>query len=156
MIESEATVIETEGDYVWVAAAAKSSCGSCSVKSGCGVSALDSVFGRRVNHVRAFNPIQAGPGDRVIVGIHESTLLKSMGWLYFVPLMGLVLGAAFASLLHTHDLVSVLGGVLGFGVGSLAARRAVGGLESDESQRPRLIRIAGPATQVTVSADFVR
>jgi len=89
-VEEEAVVVAREGRYAWVEAARQSHCGQCAVAKGCGTAALGKALGRRVNRVRALNPIGARPGERVVVGVRGEALVKGSLWLYGVPLLAML------------------------------------------------------------------
>lgn len=91
MIEESGTVVATAGEDAWVETSRGSSCGSCSAK-GCGTGALSEVLGRRTQQLRVKNPIGAARGDRVVLGIDESALLRGSLAVYLVPLLALLGG----------------------------------------------------------------
>jgi sigma-E factor negative regulatory protein RseC len=113
MIEEIATVIETEGEMMSVEIQRQSSCGACSVKSGCGTNLIASLFGKRRAMLSLPNTIHARPGDRVVLGIRENDLVAGSIRLYLLPLAGLLLGALAGHLLAGTELFSIAGGLLG-------------------------------------------
>ncbi len=113
MIEEIATVIKTEGETMSVEIQRQSSCGACSVKSGCGTNLIASLFGKRRAMLSLPNTIHARPGDRVVLGIRENDLVKGSIRLYLLPLAGLLLGALAGHLLAGTELFSIAGGLLG-------------------------------------------
>lgn len=98
MIEEQATVIDREGDYVWVQTQRQSSCGQCSVKGGCGTQVLSKVLGNKTSHVRCLNSHDVKIGDRVIIGIEESALLSGSFLMYLLPLLSMILFGGLAAL----------------------------------------------------------
>ena len=113
MIEELATVIETEGEMMTVEIQRQSSCGACSVKSGCGTNLIASLFGKRRAMLSLPNTIHARAGDRVVLGIRENDLVTGSIRLYLLPLAGLLLGALAGHLLTGTELFSIAGGLLG-------------------------------------------
>ncbi len=113
MIEEIATVIKTEGEMMSVEIQQQSSCGACSVKSGCGTNLIASLFGKRRAMLSLPNTIHARPGDRVVLGIRENDLVSGSIRLYLLPLAGLLLGALAGHLLAGTELFSIAGGLLG-------------------------------------------
>lgn len=113
MIEELATVIRTEGNMMSVEIQRQSSCGSCSVKAGCGTNLVASLFGKRQAMLSLPNTIQAQPGDRVVLGIRENDLLAGSIRLYLLPLAGLLLGALAGHLLAGNELFAIAGGLTG-------------------------------------------
>ena len=68
-------MVATEGREAWVETSRRSSCGSCEAKS-CGTGTLSQILGRKTQRMRVDNPVGAKPGDRVVLGISESALIK--------------------------------------------------------------------------------
>ncbi len=113
MIEEIATVIKTEGEMMSVEIQRQSSCGACSVKSGCGTNLIASLFGKRRAMLSLPNTIHARAGDRVVLGIRENDLVTGSIRLYLLPLAGLLLGALAGHLLAGTELFAIAGGLLG-------------------------------------------
>lgn len=150
VIESEARVVACEEEsgaaadgapgFVWVEAASQSACGSCSVKGGCGVASLDRLFGRRVNRVRAWNDLGAKVGERVLLGLDEGAMLRSLLWVYAWPLVMALVTATAVEAWLAEPLGTVLAAVLGFVAAAWLGRAAVRRLEADPAMRPRLLK----------------
>ena len=128
MIEEAATIVSCRGDYAEVETERREACGSCAVGQGCGAALLARVFGSRSSRLRVDNPIQAAPGDRVIVGVPESGVVAASMVLYLTPLLGLILFASLGQLgaawsgVEADEWPSVLAGLLGLASGLLVAR----------------------------------
>lgn len=121
MIEETALVVETEGEYAWVETQRRSSCGSCSVK-GCGTGALSKILGKRSQRLRVLNPVDAKPGEEVVLGIREQDLLKGSLAVYIVPLLMMLAGALLGEALAPQwgsdtEALSLLLGLLGLAGG---------------------------------------
>ena len=71
MIEERALVTSRDGEFANIETRRTTACGHCQVESACSTSLLSKYFGYRNLSVRALNPIDACPGDEVIVGLHE-------------------------------------------------------------------------------------
>lgn len=123
MIEELATVIKTEGDVMAVEIQRQSTCGSCSVKSGCGTNLVASLFGKRRALLSLPNTIHARPGDRVVLGISEKDLVTGSIRLYLYPLAGLLFGAIAGHLLAGSELFTILSGLTGMILVLLGLRR---------------------------------
>ncbi len=124
MIEENGQVVKVEDDgFVWVETLRPSTCGACADRQGCGTSVLASVLGQRQSPVRVINSIGAVAGDRVVIGVSESGLLRGSLAIYAVPLAGLFIGALTGHYLGdggTHryaDLWDLLGAAAGLAVG---------------------------------------
>ncbi len=120
MIEQPARVIAADADWVEIEAQRQTGCSGCSAQTGCGVSLLDRVLGRRPLRLRLPNAINAQPGDKVLLGIADDELLKAAVIAYLLPLLGLLVGAMIGAWLFprlglgSNELWSLAGGVLGF------------------------------------------
>ena len=123
MIEELATVIKTEGEVMAVEIQRQSTCGSCSVKSGCGTNLVASLFGKRRALLSLPNTIDARPGDRVVLGIREKDLVTGSIRLYLYPLAGLLFGAMTGHLLAGSELFTILSGLTGMILVLLGLRR---------------------------------
>ena len=118
MIEENALVVATEGEYAWVETSRRSSCGSCEAK-GCGTGALSQVLGRRTQRLRVKNPIAADSGDQVVLGITESALLKGSIAVYLVPVLALLAGGIFGEMMAIQLNLPQEGTSIFLGLGAL-------------------------------------
>lgn len=129
MIEEQAMVVSIEGEFAMVETSRAHACGPCGAKSMCGVSALAKFLGKRRSAVKVRNPIGAGPGDRVVVGLDESVLTTGSFVIYIVPLLTLVMFAVAGQWLagalgfESVEPMAIAGGLLGLWLGLSAARR---------------------------------
>jgi len=119
MIEESGRVVAIDGNDAWVETSRRSSCGSCEAK-GCGTGTLSQILGRKTQRLRVKNPVGAVPGDRVILGIRESALIKGSLAVYLVPLLALLGGGLFGELMGAQL------GVPGEGATIFAALIALG------------------------------
>ncbi len=130
MIEERARVIAVEQGRVWVEAAQQSACGACAARAGCGTSVLGKVLGVKPVRVEvdARRVANLQPGEQVRIALDESTLVQGTLWLYGLPLLLLLSGAAFGTFMAPRtglhpDFAAVLGAVLGLGLALLFLRR---------------------------------
>jgi len=142
MIEQYATVVRLEGDRAWITAERESSCGQCSLRKGCGTAVLANVLGRRSVNLWALNPLQAQPGERVVVGLDESAMLRGAMAVYLVPLLALILGAGL--LAGQGDTAAIAGGVVGFLAGLFWLRRFHQRIQYDPRFQPVILRRLQP------------
>ena len=147
MIEEDGQVVKVEDDgFVWVETLRKSTCGACAVRQGCGTSVLASVLGQRQAPVRVINSIGAVAGDRVVIGISESGLLRGSLAVYAVPLAGLFIGALAGHYLGdsgTHgvaDLWDLVGAAAGFTSGFVWLKRFSHATGRDGRYLPVILR----------------
>lgn len=130
MIEETALVLSVTGARAEVETQRVSACGNCPTQAGCGAggSLLGGLFGNRPSRLWVLNSIQAQPGERVVVGLPEQSLLRAAALLYGLPVAGLILGAlagqgVLAPWVSTgEELAAALGGLLGLIAGFLWAR----------------------------------
>lgn len=129
MIEESALVIACEEGYAFVETQVQAACGSCQAKSGCSTSVLSGLFKRRHNRLKVLNPIQASPGQRVIIGLQEQALVSFSLIAYLLPLLSMLLAAiglqAAASYWQWRggELASIVGGLSGLTIGFLLVKR---------------------------------
>ncbi len=109
-------VVEVCDDHVVVETQRQSTCGGCSLRSGCGTGLLGSVLGVRRNRVRALADLRLKPGDRVNLELSHAALLQASALMYGLPLLGLLLGAVVPGLAGWPEWL-----VTAVGLGGLAA-----------------------------------
>lgn len=122
MIEESAQVVAVEGEsgeYVWVETQRQSTCGGCAANQACGTATLAKVLGTRRTRVRAINQSGAKLGDRVIVGIDESALIRGSLAVYAMPLLTLMGGGIVGALLSERLQVTGESLTLGLGIAGL-------------------------------------
>lgn len=120
MIEQTGIVVAIEGDWARIETQRRPACGGCSADGACTTSLLARYFGRKQTPLRVRNSIGAVPGDQVVVGVPEGTLLAAAFAAYLIPLLALIGGAIAGA--YLGDLVipaytqefSILGGLGGF------------------------------------------
>ena len=97
MLVEIATVVHYENGIAQVQCSAKSACGSCTAQQGCGTKALSALAGEKTEPLK--------PGDRIELGLSETTLLNGVMWIYGVPLLVLILSAIIFSTVFKNELV---------------------------------------------------
>jgi sigma-E factor negative regulatory protein RseC len=139
-VREEGIVVESHGDRATIAVERGSACKHCSAK------ALCRPFGETSNRIEVANPIGAEQGQRVVVAIEPTRLVRNAVVLYGVPLVALIIGAALGS--HVArvllgDNAADIGAIVGAAVFLAAAlialrvldRRAAGRLD----RLPRIV-----------------
>jgi sigma-E factor negative regulatory protein RseC len=153
MIEEQALVVSVEKIYphdAWVKTQRQSSCGSCEGKSACGTQVLSKVIGQRSNTVKVLNPTHAKAGDFVIIGIDEKALLSGSFYLYFLPLVGMIIFSLLGTVLSTAlnldnatiDFISIVYAVLGFLSGVWLTRKKI--TSRSKHFQATIVRILNP------------
>jgi sigma-E factor negative regulatory protein RseC len=147
MIEEDGQVVKVGDDgFVWVETRRPSTCGACADRKGCGTSVLASVLGQRQVPVRVINSIGAVAGDRVVIGVSESGLLRGSLAVYAVPLTGLFIGALTGHYLgdggipRFAELWDLLGAAAGFAAGLVWLKRFSRATARDGRYQPVILR----------------
>lgn len=155
MLETEGVVIFAEGGDAVVETSRVSACGSCSSSQSCGTTSLSQLLGAKINSFKVLNPVGADVGDRVVIGVEESVLLKSSTILYVLPLVCLLAGAVIGDVLaqvSMKDVYSACGAGLGLVVGFFALKVAAAWAGSQGEFRPVILRRVLPQRIVSLAA----
>lgn len=139
MIREWATVISWQNAEAVVSCDVKSSCNSCASRSGCGSRVLNKL-GPQTTHtltVPSQQPLFAG--QKVELGIAESSLLGSALLVYMSPLVGLFVVAGLFQALFGSDLAAFCGALMGGIAGFLLARRLSARLSHREAWQPIIL-----------------
>lgn len=101
MIEEDAQVIALNGKDITLQAQPSSACTSCQAKNSCGQGLLSRYFNQNPGQIVIKNALldedfkDLKVGDRVLIGIEESAILRGAFYAYMLPLLSMV---AFAIL----------------------------------------------------------
>ena len=145
MASEEGVIIRIDAAGTWVRTVRSEACDSCSSKGAC-----HTMGGGQEMEVAVLNPIQARVGDRVILKLDASPLLKATFLIYMFPILLLMAGAAAGEWIsRSSGLDSPLPPAL-LGFGSLAAglyvmRIIARRLAKKDEYRPRIARVLGKA-----------
>lgn len=121
----------------------KASCSSCASRAGCGSRVLNKL-GPQTSHtisVPCEQPLAAG--QKVELGIAESSLLGSAMLVYMAPLAGLFVMASIFQVLFASDIASLCGALLG-GVGGCGGARSVAATGGTSVLQPVILNVALP------------
>lgn len=121
MLEQTAEVTRTASDGVWVQAVEPSGCGVCEGQ-GCSSRRIAELFQRKPRQFQVDCDLSLSPGDRVIVGIADGSVLKSALRVYAWPLGLMLAGALVAQSVDPGDGSAVFGLILGGVAGWVVAR----------------------------------
>lgn len=146
MIKEWATVIAWDNGMAQVSCDVKTSCNSCSSRAGCGTRVLNKL-GPQTSHtisVPSAEPLVAG--QKVELGITESSLLGSAMLVYMSPLIGLFVVASLFQVLFGSDIAALCGAVLGGVGGFLIAKGFSPRLAARETWQPIIISVGLPPT----------
>lgn len=148
MIEESATVVQVEDGYTIVQTQQRAACGSCRSAGSCSTTVLSGLFKRRQNQLRVLNPIDAQPGEQVVIGLQEQALLKVSFSAYLLPLACMLLSAiamqqvADRFLFPFGELPAICGGLLGFIIGLFLFKRSYVRRLSDPNYQAVILRQA--------------
>ena len=121
MLEQTAEVIRTASDGVWVQAVEPSGCGTCGGQ-GCSSRRIAELFQRKPRNFLVDCDLALAPGDRVVVGIADGSVLKSALRAYGLPLALMLAGALLAQVVLPGDGAALAGMLVGGLAGGLVAR----------------------------------
>ncbi|EAQ66559.1 positive regulator for alginate biosynthesis MucC [Marinomonas sp. MED121] len=141
MVEESGIVLSVSEGFAEVETVRTSSCTACQAKSACGHHAIAKVSSSNRMRMMVQDSFASEVGQEVVVGIPEDTLLKASIWMYFVPLVGLILGAVIPSVFDAHSSVSAVGSILGLGAGLYFARQASLKHVNDPDFQPKILSL---------------
>lgn len=153
MMREWATVVAWQDGIATLHTEAKTSCNSCQARKGCGSHMLNKLGPKNahVMQIASSKPLQ--PGQRIELGIKESSLLGSALLVYMTPLFGLFLVAGLFQSLFSSDLAAACGALLG-GIGGFIVARGVSMKFGDrEAFQPVILSIALPPDALRVESE---
>ncbi|WP_241606747.1 SoxR-reducing system protein RseC [Rosenbergiella epipactidis] len=152
MMREWATVVSWDQGVATLHTEAKTTCNSCSARKGCGSQMLNKL-GPKNAHVMQVNsdkPLQ--PGQRIELGIKESSLLSSALMVYITPLVGLFIGAGSLQYWFNTDMASAGGALLGGVGGFLIAKLLSKTLGEKHAFQPVILTVALGPDQLRVDS----
>lgn len=149
MIEEQARVVKTAQGKVLVETQRSSTCGQCSAKNGCGTHVLQKVLGKKRNYIYVNSNLPVEVGDIVIIGLHESALVRGSLAVYLLPIIGFVIFGLGGELLGPQlsfintDHLSVFAAFVGLALAGVWIRFYSGTLINNPNYQPNLLRRYG-------------
>ncbi|MBI5578846.1 MAG: SoxR reducing system RseC family protein [Deltaproteobacteria bacterium] len=145
MATEQGLVIRIDSIGTWVKTGQSETCESCSSKGAC-----HTLGGGKEVEVQVLNPIGAGIGDRIVLKMDSSRLLKATFLVYMFPILMLILGAGAGEwIARSAGLGSpaspILLGFGGLAAGLLIMRVLANRLAQKDEYRPRIVKILGKA-----------
>ncbi len=153
MMREWATVVAWQDGIATLHTEAKTSCNSCQARKGCGSHMLNKLGPKNahVMQIASSKPLQ--PGQRIELGIKESSLLGSALLVYMTPLFGLFLVSGLFQALFSSDLAAACGALLG-GIGGFIVAKGVSMKFGDrEAFQPFILNIALPPDALRVESE---
>lgn len=137
MNQAAAVVLSQTGQLVRVSIDTKFACSGCQVKSNCGGQAIVATAQTPQRILEIKTHLTFRPGDAVVVQIPEGYLTSIAMVVYWVPLIGFIVGLLVgASLVSAkevlYDAMVLAFGVFGGSVGWLGAKRQVKTMEQTQ------------------------
>ncbi|MDP1524744.1 MAG: SoxR reducing system RseC family protein [Rhodocyclaceae bacterium] len=124
MNEIDGVVVRVEDDFAYVSTAGvASACGSCSSRGGCGSADVELGAQKKAHVLRLPNLIHARAGDQVVIQAAQGAVLRAVWWVYLLPLLLAVVGAAGLLAMTGNEMVALLGLLVGLAAGFLGLRR---------------------------------
>ncbi|WP_150538424.1 SoxR reducing system RseC family protein [Actinobacillus vicugnae] len=132
MIET-ATVIDYRAGLATVQCNAKSACGGCAAKMSCGTKSLSALAGEKFApqfELKVDEPLVVG--EQIRIGLAEQVLLRSVFWIYVIPLCVLILSAVGFSQLFANELWVVLAMCISTGGAFIGIKRKMDTIQESE------------------------
>lgn len=139
MLEQAAEVLVADPGSTWVRAVESSGCGSCGGQ-GCSTRRIAELFRRDARGFQVDSEFPLMPGERVVIGIPDGSVLAGALRVYGLPLVAMLLGALLSQAWVTGDASALVGLLAGGGLGFLLAR-------SGRAARPVVLRRDTPDTR---------
>ncbi|MBP2167930.1 sigma-E factor negative regulatory protein RseC [Erwinia toletana] len=152
MMREWATVVSWQNGVATLHSEIKTSCNSCSARKGCGSHMLNKLGAKNahVMQIASEQPLQ--PGQRIELGIKESSLLGSALLVYMTPLFGLFLFSALFQSLFNSDFAAAVGALLG-GIGGFIVAKGISARFGDrEAFQPIILSVSLPPEALRVES----
>ena len=117
MIEQQATIVEVDGDTVWLQAERESTCSNCQVKQGCGTGLLSKHVGKKFSKISVHKTTDVALGQVVTLVIPEQALLQGAALMYLLPLTLLFLFSIITRSFGLGEGTQILAGLTGLATG---------------------------------------
>lgn len=143
LVEGIAQVVAVDGDMAWLVPEQGTSCGGCASGSACGAKGIGTVASRlEARRFQIINDTGLRVGERVVLGIHESALVRASITAYFIPLATLLIAGALAQWAAGSDAVTMVAMLAGLVLGLWLARLRAGRLLLKGELAPHVLRRA--------------
>ena len=113
MLKETALVVSTSHGQAKVAIVRSEACGNCPAKSMC------SAASGNINVLEVRNPVEARPGEKVIIELQPEALVKATAMVYLLPATAMVAGATAGWLQTGSDPGAMFGALAGLGLATL-------------------------------------
>lgn len=137
MLKETARVVSTSPGKAKVAIVRSEACGSCPAKSMC------SAASGNMNILEVNNPVEAKRGEKVIIELRPTALVKATAMLYLFPAVAIVAGATAGWLRSGSDTGAMVGALAGFAASSLFLY--LHGRKQKSESGPKISKILAPS-----------
>ena len=137
MIEERGTVVAAAPGRARVRTERSGACDGCAARGAC-----SHLGGGREAEVWALDPVGVAEGDRVVIAVPESTVVRASVVVYLVPVLALVAGAALGSHLGPRYGFSADLAAAGLGLAAMGAALLASRLFARPGDQPRIVRRA--------------
>ena len=142
MLREWATVVAWHEGIATLRCNQQSGCSGCQSRKVCGMGILSEIKPDNVIEFKVPIKQEVHIGQRVEIGIPESSLLTSALLIYCVPLLGLFVGALLANWLSGENTIVMLSGLFGGIIGFLLTRYTAKVLETKRHYTHVVLQIA--------------
>lgn len=142
MLKETGRVVAIEDDALWVETIQKTTCGSCAAQKGCGTGLL-AKLGVRPAYLRVLlngrSATHYHVDDTITLGIPDDVVVKGSLFVYFVPLLLMIVFSGIAHKYILSEIVVVLIGIVGLLLGGLIVRWHSRIYRNDPRLQPQLV-----------------
>lgn len=144
MIREWGTVYAWQDGVAMVSCDVKSSCNACASRSSCGTRVLNKLGPQTEHRLQVEWPEPLAIGQKVELGIAESSLLGSAMLVYMLPLAGLFVMGGLFQMISGGNFAPLVGALLGGVGGFLLARGWAAKLSRNTRWQPVIINVGLP------------
>jgi sigma-E factor negative regulatory protein RseC len=145
VVEGIARVVAIDAGVAWLEPEQTGSCGGCASAASCGDKGIGTIASRiAARRFPLHNPAGLVVGERVVVGVGESALLKASLTAYALPLALALVAGGVAQSIADSDGITMAAMAAGMAIGLAAARLGARRLSAQGELAPRFLRRAVP------------
>jgi len=142
LVEGIARVVRLDAGHALMEPEVSSGCKGCVSAGLCGAMSGGKEGALAKRRFTINNDRDLHVGERVVVGISETTLMKASWVAYAIPLFSMLIASVTADLWGKNDGITALAAIAGLGLGLLLARFRAGAMADKGELTPRYIRHA--------------
>lgn len=154
MLEEKAVVIAVEGNRVELSTSIKSTCNGCEQQEGCGTGLLARYLAPKPENLTVQTDIPLSVGQKVVIAMAESALLKMAFISYIMPLLVMIFAVLGTQSMQqdTNEGIAILVGMVSMAIYYIALKHWLAQRRS-ASWQPRItkalpVNIETPLVQI--------